>query len=96
MTRMVAMEFGAVADQAERISIHEVETTLHDRLLSHLGPKRRSGVTWRHYAASDAAVCRCLVTLDESRNGPEEEKLLGYLSDNPAGLLIVATCEWDQ
>lgn len=94
--RMVALEFGAVADASDAAGVAVVQKELHDRLLLHLRGRRRGGVSWRHYSASDGLECKKLVTIDGTRDGPKERKLLAYLTENPLGLLIVATCAWES
>jgi hypothetical protein len=94
--RLVAMEFGAVADKLDREAIADIRQQTHDGLLAHLQNRlRRSGVSWYQVDAREREAVHKLVTLGGTRGGPDVTQLLAFLEENPGGALIVATCAWE-
>ena len=95
-TRMMYWSYAAVADAADLASVRSVERITHDRCLDATGTRRRSGVSWRHIPASDAeTIGRLLSGSISEAERADADGLRDFLADNPAGLLILAECEWE-
>jgi hypothetical protein len=93
---MTSLEYGAVADALDRAAVQKVQQETHDSLLAALGTTRRSGVRWYHYPANDAVAVRAIVMVDRDSDQEAAQGLLDFLDAHPAGLLIVAACDWEE
>ena len=99
--RMVMLAYAAVADANDVVAIREVEQITHDRCLAATGDRRRSGVRWRHFPATDTATIDRLLSghpcdVDACLSCEECAAAGGlrqFLADNPGGLLVIADCE---
>lgn len=87
----MATQFAATKDQ-DLADLEKAKKASHDGLIATLGPKRRSGVSWRIWTGADR-----LTALDRmASSGPvrkEDAELRTYLANNPNGFLVMASCE---
>lgn len=96
--------YGAVEDANDTATIHKIMKGTHDNLITLTGAARRSGVTWRQFDAEHGlAILDRLEPGDDDYPGlnnnrdvsAEREMLRAFLRENPAGMLIIASCYID-
>lgn len=83
-----ATTIGCAADEA---GLDQVFEHTHDFLIEHLGPLRRSGITWRQWQGRNAIA---LLDKLEKDDGPSADidQYRAFLTEHPDGFLVMASC----
>lgn len=82
---ILAVQLGFAATEAD---VEAARTQTHDKLIADLEDRRRSGVTWRTFPASEALDMLEEIGIDTTRGDVNE-----WITAYPNGFLIIASAE---